>query len=259
MRAINYILLIIITITLSAADAKLLPYDDLFKDHPKTNERSKNDPVRKKLEAHQMNHKSIEKTDYNVVDTEEKMKPQEQYHHDIALMLAFHYQPETVNDYQFNITPWLNYRYYLNRDHKKGIVLKSSIFIDSLIKLAFTNETDYNDFLQQDETYIQGHIGGGWRHYIKNYAFSYFGGLKLHAESITRSFKESNASGDYGYGETSHFLLDYGFYLGADTGIIFGKSSLSNLFMLKGFLIYDYYVELNEHRFYAGISINYLF
>jgi len=192
------------------------------------------------------------------------------------------YGSDTLNGRDFSWTPTLGFRTYFsknlkeikvgdNTDEYEGefkikpvekMIIKDSLFIDSMLKLKFSEESGYGSFLKEEKSYFDLYLGAGYLLHIKNtYYTSFLGGINLYYESNKKSFNEDNQSSDIPmeYKEKEDSFIDYGFYLGFETIFFIPSAELNDLFSFKISFIYNYKIVLDEYNILSLLTVGYNF
>ncbi len=184
---------------------------------------------------------------------------QDQYTNEAFFSFSLTREADTINESNIGFDFWTGYRYFLIA-HKKITEMKSNWFIESMLRLNFSSENTHGDFIKEKKSFFQPFLGFGFTHSLKNkYVFSYFGGGKFLYSKTKYSINTENAVGDYTYKGKEDVLYDYGPYIGAEAGYLFGKNYFFNIFALKSSVVFDYFYNLNELNLYVMISLSYLF
>lgn len=184
---------------------------------------------------------------------------QDQYTNEVFFSFSITREPNTINESNIGFDFWAGYRYFLIT-HERLKEMKSNWFIESMLRLNFSSEDTHGDFIKEEKTFFQPHIGLGYTHSLKNkYIFSYFAGGKFLYSKTKYSVNDENAVGDFKYKGKEDILYDYGPYLGGEAGYLFGNDKFFNILALKSGIVLDYFYNLNELNLYVTFSVSYLF
>lgn len=201
---------------------------------------------------------------------------------DISLGLGLNYGKDTVNRHNFSFLPTLGYRFFFFKDIKEKVlqdnpeeyddeyksapkitlIMKSSFFLDTFIKLKFSDSNEYQDFLKQEKTYFDVYFGLGYLMHLRNRIYmTFYGGGNFYKETSKMSFNEKNASPDLKmtYEGNSHSFTDYGGYIGFETLFFMSKTKLKNVFTVSIDFTYNYKMVLKEHNLDSTLNVAFKF
>jgi len=204
------------------------------------------------------------------------------FSNEISIGIGLKYGKDTVNRHNFEWLPILGYKFYFLKQRSEIILgsnpeeydgeyksapktithLKSSLFIDSFIKLKFSDSYTYGDFLEQEKSYFDLYLGIGYlMHMKKRMYMSFYGGGNFYKETSKKSFNEDNASPDLvmTYEGNEHSFIDYGGYLGFDTIFFLSKMKTRNFITFSISFIYNYKIVMNEHDLISTLNFGFKF
>ena len=200
----------------------------------------------------------------------------------VSIGLGLKYGKDTVNRHNFSFLPTFGYRFFFLKNIKEKVlnenpeeydgiyksapkvtlIMKSSLFFDSFIKLKFSDTNEYENFLQQEKTYIDLYLGIGYLMHLKKRIYmTFYGGGNFYRETSKMSFNESNASSDFqmDYEGNEHSIIDYGGYIGFETLFFLSKTKLKNVFTVSIAFTYNYKMVLNEHNLISILNTGFKF
>ncbi len=201
---------------------------------------------------------------------------------DISLGFGLKYGKDTINRHNFSFLPTLGYRFFFFKEVKEKVlntnpeeydgeyklapkvtlIMKSSLFLDTFIKLKFSDSNEYQNFLKQEKTYLDLYLGLGYLMHLKNRIYmTFYGGGNFYKETSKMGFNEENASPDFemNYEGNKHSFIDYGGYLGFETLFFMSKTKLKNIFTISIAFTYNYKMVLKEHNLNSSLNIGFKF